>query len=183
MDTARLDTPHGTTWYGRTRRIGLGLTGLTLAATALGVAPAQAATPLPTCTHQHLSARVAGSEGAAGSTYVTLRFTNTGHSACALLGHPGVSFVAGDDGHSVGLPAAKANDKYKVVKLQAGQSADATLRIANALNFPRSTCSPTAVRGLRVYPPGGRKSFFLKLSTTACAKHVRTMTINAVVHH
>lgn len=163
------------------KTFGLGLTALTLAGSAFTVAPAQAAS-LPTCSYKHLTAKIADSEGAAGSRYLTLQFKNTGGSTCALLGHPGVSFVKGDDGHQVGPSAAKANDKNVVVRLAPGQKADAVLRIVNAQNFPTGTCKPTSVRGLRVYAPGATKSFYLPLSTTAC-KQKTTMTINAVRHH
>jgi hypothetical protein len=148
---------------------------------ALGAAPAGAAS-LSTCSFNHLSAKLTDAEGAAGSQYLTIRFTNTGRHTCVLDGHPGVSLVTASR-RQVGLTAKRANDTIRTVRLAPGQKADAVLRITNAHNYPRSTCKPTDSKALRVIPPDSTRSFYLKLHTTTCAKDVRTMTINAVRHH
>ena len=45
------------------------------------------------------------------------------------------------------------------------------LKIAEALNFPKSACDPTTVHTLRVYPPGSTQSIEVRIpSTTACSK-------------
>jgi uncharacterized cupredoxin-like copper-binding protein len=166
-----------------TRCVGVAVAGMALTAPvlAIGATPAVAAS-LPTCTFSNLSGKLTDAEGAAGSEYLTIRFTNTGRHTCDLAGHPGVSLVSA--GHrQVGLTAKRADDVVKVVTLAPGQKADAVLRITNALNYPRSTCGPTEVRALRVIPPGSARSFYLSMHTTTCAKNVRTMTINAVRHH
>jgi hypothetical protein len=167
----------------RHRAIATAVAGLGLAVPvlAIGAAPAGAAS-LPSCTFPNLSAKLTDSEGAAGSEYLTIRFTNTGRHSCELDGHPGVSLVTSSH-RQVGLSAKRADDAIKVVRLAPGQKADAVLRITNALNYPKSDCKPTNVRALRVIPPGSTRSFYLTLHTTACAKNVRTMTINAVRHH
>jgi hypothetical protein len=158
---------------------GLGVATLALAAVPVLASPASATA---SCTFNHLKTRVAHTEGAAGSQYVTLRFTNTGNSTCTVYGHPGVSLYKGSDRHQVGLTAQRANDTNRTVKLKKGQSADATLRIVNALNFPSSTCKPRKVDGLRIIPPQHYSSVYLKFPTWTCKKPVRTMTINAVRH-
>jgi uncharacterized cupredoxin-like copper-binding protein len=167
----------------RHRRTAAAAAGVALAAPliAFGAAPAGAAS-LPTCTFGHLSAKLAGGDAAAGSQYLTIRFTNTGRHSCVLDGHPGVSLVTANH-RRVGLTAKRATDTVRTVRLDPGEKADAVLRITNALNYPKSTCKPTAVRALRVIPPDSTRSFYLTLHTTTCAKAVRTMTINAVRHH
>jgi uncharacterized cupredoxin-like copper-binding protein len=165
------------------RSVGPALSGVALAAPmiAFGAVPAGAAS-LPTCAFDHLSAKLTDGEGAAGSQYLTIRFTNTGRHSCVLDGHPGVSLVTASH-RQVGLTAKRANDSVRTVRLDPGEKADAVLRITNALNYPKAQCKPTAVRALRVIPPDSTRSFYLTLHTTTCAKDVRTMTINAVGHH
>src|SRR6202035_2904288 len=48
------------------------------------------------CRSAQLNASLGPPEGAAGSVYRVLIFTNTGTQACAMRGFPGVSYVAGD---------------------------------------------------------------------------------------
>src|SRR5689334_24973303 len=100
---------------------GLGVAALALAAVPALASPAAAAS---SCTFDHLKTSVANTEGAAGSQYVTLRFTNVGTSTCTVYGHPGVSLYKGSDRHQVGLTAQRANDINRTVTLKKGQSAD-----------------------------------------------------------
>jgi hypothetical protein len=168
-----------------TRSARIGTAGLGVAALALAAVPVLAtpASAVASCTFNHLRTTVAHTEGAAGSQYVTLRFTNVGKKTCTVFGHPGVSLYKGKDRHQVGLTAKRAHDAMPVVKLKKGQHADATLRIVNALNFPSSTCKPRKVDGLRIIPPQHYSSVYLKFPTWTCKKKtVRTMTINAVRH-
>ncbi len=106
--------------------------------------------------------------GAAGSTYVPVVFRNTSGATCRLDGHPGVSFVAGDDGHQVGAAATRELGPAPVA-LPPGESAHATLQITSAGNYPEADCRPTPARGLRVYPPDSTASVFVAAELTACA--------------
>src|SRR3954471_17078945 len=94
---------------------GLGVAALALTAVPVMASPASAAA---SCTFNHLATKVAAVEGAAGSQYVTLRFTNIVNSTCTVYGHPGVSLYKGADRHQVGLTAQKANDTNVTVKLK-----------------------------------------------------------------
>ena len=100
-----------------------------------------------------------------------LQLRNTGSSACTLYGYPGVSWVAGADGHQVGAAAVRQSDPaggaLKVVTLAPGAVASAPLDIVDAAVFTRSQCKPVAVRGLRVYPPGEKAALFLSMPTQA----------------
>jgi hypothetical protein len=99
-----------------------------------------------------------------------LQLRNVGSSACTLHGYPGVSWVAGADGHQVGAAAVREPDASsgveKTVTLAPGAMASAPLAIVDAAVLPRSQCKPVPVRGLRVYPPGERAALFLPLATS-----------------
>jgi hypothetical protein len=101
--------------------------------------------------------------------YRALVFTNTGDRTCVVQGFPGVSFVTGDDGHQVGAAAERVGGKGPPVTLKPGAAATSPVGFVNTGNFEPETCQPTAVRGLRVYPPHERRSEFVPFETTACA--------------
>jgi hypothetical protein len=107
------------------------------------------------CTSSELAVQLGSGQGAAGTFIFPLEFTNTSENACVLYGYPGVSGVAGSAAIEVGAPAARVTTSSPaVVTLSPGAVATATLDVIDALNFPKSTCRPTAVRALRVYAPG-----------------------------
>jgi hypothetical protein len=122
------------------------------------------------------------SEGAAGSTYTTLDFTNTGSTTCSLYGYPGVSLAAGDPVAQVGAAASRSTmDSPSVVHLAPGKTANALLRITQALNYPKTTCSPSDTTFLRIYPPGETSSILLSYKSMGCAKTaVVLLTIGVV---
>jgi hypothetical protein len=123
----------------------------------------------PNCPTASLRISLGEGDAGAGSTYRPLVFTNTGTAACQLRGFPGVSYVAGDDGHQVGAAAAMSGERGGEVRLVPGGSAAARLQLVNVQNFDAATCRPTPVRGLRVYPPGDTRSAFVPFATTGCA--------------
>jgi hypothetical protein len=90
-----------------------------------------------------------------------LLLTNIGKRTCELVGYPGVSYVAGDDGHQVGPAAEMDGPRNPQVNLAPGKAASAQLRMPNVRNFDEAACKPVAVRGVRVYPPGDTASLFV----------------------
>jgi Protein of unknown function (DUF4232) len=100
-----------------------------------------------------------------------LQLRNIGSSPCALYGYPGVSWVAGTDGHQVGAAAVREPDNSgrseTTVLLAPGALASAPLDIVDAAVIPASECKPVPVRGLRVYPPGQTAAMFIPLPTSA----------------
>jgi hypothetical protein len=116
-----------------------------------------------------LDVSLGASEGTAGTTYRALVFTNTGGRTCTIQGFPGVSFVAGDDGHQVGEAAVRVGEKGPAVTLTPGGTATSPVGFVNVSVYDPATCGPTPVRGLRVYPPHERKSVFVPFETTGCA--------------
>lgn len=121
------------------------------------------------CTVRDLDVSLGAEEGTAGTIYRALVFTNTGDGACVIQGFPGVSFVTGDDGHQVGQAVTRVGDKGPPVTLKPGGTATAPVGFVNIGNFDPAVCQPTAVRGLRVYPPHERRSEFVPFGTTGCA--------------
>ncbi|HEV2781818.1 MAG TPA: DUF4232 domain-containing protein [Actinophytocola sp.] len=135
--------------------------------------PAPAPPPEPAtsgeCKAAELQLSIGQGEGAAGTHYRPLRFTNKGTRTCVIQGFPGVSYVAGDDGHQVGEAAFREGTKGAAVTLAPGQTAFATVGFVNAGNFDPAECRPTPTRGLRVYPPHDTAAMFLPLEGTGCA--------------
>ena len=134
--------------------------------------PSTAAAPTagtPRCTTAELSAGLGTGDGAAGSVIRPLAFTNTGSRPCELRGFPGVSYVAGDDGHQVGPAAQMVGERGGQVRIDPGASAAAALQLVQVGAFDPAACRPTAVRGLRVYPPGEKAALFVPAEGTGCA--------------
>jgi hypothetical protein len=108
-------------------------------------------------------------DAAAGSAYHPLLITNTKADPCTVQGFPGVSYVAGDDGHQVGAAAYRSGTKGDPVQLAPGQTAAAVIQFVNVHNYPDDICRPTPVRGLRIYLPQETDSNFVPMPGTGCA--------------
>lgn len=122
-----------------------------------------------TCTAANLQLSLGSGDAGAGSVYRPLIFTNTGSQACHLRGFPGVSYVAGDDGHQVGPAAQMSGPRGGEVTLARGDTAKAVLRLIQVRVIDPAACKPTPVRGLRVYPPGDTASLFVPMQDLGCA--------------
>jgi hypothetical protein len=117
---------------------------------------------LASCTTADLTGAAVNEQGAAGSIFFDLKFTNVGSASCTLFGNPGVSMVAGSQGAQVGAAATFVNrSSATTMTLAPGGSAIAILQVAEAGNFPDSACGLETVAGLRVYPPGQTAALFL----------------------
>lgn len=108
--------------------------------------------------------------GAAGSVYYHLQFTNLGQRACTLDGFPGISALSLSR-HQLGSPAAwDHTHPARPVSIKPGSSATAVLRIVDVYNYPNALCRRQESRGIRVYPPGERQSAFVPFPFAACAR-------------
>jgi Protein of unknown function (DUF4232) len=120
----------------------------------------------------HMAVDDTQGQGAAGSAYYPLNFTNTSLSACVMYGYPGVSFAAAATGagRQIGL-AAQRNPAFPKasVRLGPGQTAHAWLRVAATANFPAAACQPVTARWLRVYPPGETVPGYLGRTFSVCS--------------
>jgi Protein of unknown function (DUF4232) len=137
-------------------------------ATGSSISP-HAAGP-PACATSRLSVKLGAGNGAAGSVFVPLVFTNTTGSSCSLFGYPGVSFVAGQGGSQIGSAATRdPTEPARNIVVAAGGVAHATLRVVQADNFPAAGCKPTAVSTLKIFPPGQTAPLYLAFSSRTCA--------------
>ena len=164
---------------------------------ALAVAIALAASPIATASRARTAAVPACTtsglviwlntmgNGAAGSIYFTLEFTNLSRHTCTLSGYPGVSAVD-LSGHQLGSPGRRDNfsPAHTVTLAASGahQTATATLRVVEAGNFPPSACGITTAAGIRVYPPNQRASKIVPFPFGACSHTGPTILAVRVVH-
>jgi len=124
----------------------------------------------PGCATRDLSIKAGASQGAAGSLYQVLEFTNISNAACTLFGYPGVALAGGTPVTQVGAAASRSTAAAAaLVTLQPGQTASTLLRITQALNYPESKCSPTQTTFLQIYPPNQTTPTYVSYSSTGCA--------------
>lgn len=121
------------------------------------------------CKSADLKLTLGQGDAGAGTVYRPLIFTNTSDHPCVIQGFPGVSYVAGEDGHQVGPAAVRQGEKGGAFTLNKGDTAFAEIGFVNVQNYDTVTCQPQPVRGLRVYPPQETASMFVEVSTTGCA--------------
>ncbi|WP_216212832.1 DUF4232 domain-containing protein [Amycolatopsis aidingensis] len=130
--------------------------------------PAKNADP-KLCRSNELKLSIGKGEGAAGTVYRPVQFTNTSDRTCVLHGFPGISYVAGDDGHQVGPAAYRDGEKGAPVNLAPGEIAHAPVGFVQVRNYAPEDCKPVQVRGLRVYPPQETESMFIEYEGTGCS--------------
>jgi hypothetical protein len=124
------------------------------------------------CRAEVLDVRLGRGDGAAGTIYYPIVFTNSGPVRCTLTGYPGVSSVDAQ-WHRIGPPAERDGTGHPApVVLAPGRSASALYSQAEALNYPKSACRPRTARALRIYAPDETRSRILRLTHLACARTV-----------
>jgi hypothetical protein len=111
----------------------------------------------PACQASQLGVWIAlaQSNGAAGTIYYPLNFTNVSGRTCSLHGFPGVSAIA-RNGHQLGSPAGwAARVAARTVVLAPGATAHTILRYRDVEVSTAPGCDPVNTAAvLRVYPPG-----------------------------
>jgi hypothetical protein len=151
------------------------------ASTSAGSGSGSGSSSAATCLVRYLHGDVGLSQGAAGSVYVEITFKNLNNAACTLSGFPGVSLGGGTPVNQIGQPADRDHSvAVSTVTLAPGGFAHATLRIADALNYPASTCKPASTTWLLVYPPNTSNLLYVPYSTTACTGNIVTLSVQAV---
>jgi hypothetical protein len=136
----------------------------------------------PACPTRSLKATAGSSQGAAGSIYQVIDFTNISSAPCTLYGYPGVSLAGGSPVAQIGAAASRsATNPVKLVTLAAGGTASALLRITEAGNYPASECDPVPSGYLQIYPPNQTTPIYLAYKSTACsATAVNLLSVSAV---
>lgn len=114
-------------------------------------APEAMPDPTPTgCSSGDFAYSVGATEGAAGTSYTTLIFTNTSTRECTLEGVPGAQPVSGQE--PVG-PESKHNDlsgKVETIVVKQGEKASVLFAVATASNYPTEECVPLESDGVMV---------------------------------
>ena len=135
---------------------------------------ARAATAIPACTGGlGLGAWVALSQvnGAAGTSYYPLEFTNTSGRTCSLYGYPGVSALS-RTGRQLGSPASwgSLSGAHRVI-LAPGATAHTILAYHAAAVDTAPGCDPVSTTlELRVYPPGQHLATDAAFGLEACSR-------------
>ncbi|MGH3169478.1 MAG: DUF4232 domain-containing protein [Trebonia sp.] len=140
-----------------------------------------AASGASACGTTDLSASVGGGQGAAGTIYSTIVFTNIGGRSCTLYGYPGVS-LADSSATQIGAAARRsATQSAKLVTLSPGAKANFVLGVAEAGNYPSGTCQPKNSSYLKIYPPNQTQSMEISFKTTGCAStSVKLLSVTVV---
>jgi hypothetical protein len=144
-----------------------GASGATLAADTAAVS-----TAVPACQASQLGAWIALAQanGAAGTIYYPLNFTNVSGHSCFLRGFPGVSVIA-RNGHQLGRSASwTSRVAARTVVLAPGATAHTILQYRDAEVSTAPGCDPvdTAVV-LRVYPPNQYDATIAAFDLAACS--------------
>ena len=156
---------------------GLIATSTAIAATSSGAVPAAdtahaAPAAVRACTADDLGAWVAVSQldGAAGTTYYPLQFTNLSRHACAMRGFPGVSAVDRNL-HQLGRPAGRDHViPVRTVVLAPGATAHTILGYGDVTVATAPGCHPTfRTFELRIYPPGQYRATYAAFDFEVCS--------------
>ncbi len=119
--------------------------------------------------------------GTAGSVYYRIKLTNLSGRTCTVAGYPNVVAVDLRGRRIGGAARHEAGKKPRRVKLAPGDTAVATLRIVDALNFGAGRCRPTTAAGLRIWVPGGVGAKVAPLAFETCKRFsVKTLAVGAV---
>ena len=147
---------------------------ISTAAYAATSSPGAARTPaaaIPRCTASDLGVWVAvdQGDGAAGTIYYPLEFTNLSHHTCSLFGYPGVSALDAN-GHQLGSPASwESLAGARTVNLAPGATAHTLLGYHDVVVNTAPGCTQVKLAvDLRIYPPDQRSATDAAFPVEAC---------------
>jgi hypothetical protein len=154
-------------------------------------APGASNSPTPTssaqaaaaaCVSSDLQAKLGQAQGAAGTFYQVVVFTNTSSASCTLYGYPGVSFVTGVGGHVIGAPATRNMALGDVlVTVQPGAQASTLVGVEDVGALPPSKCHVGKADWLQIYAPGDTGALYVQYSAQVCTNASQTfMRVGAV---
>ena len=158
----------------RTLLIAAAVTTAVTASVAVGITAANATAAVPACTANDLGVWLAIDQGngALGTIYYPLQFTNLSHHTCSLYGYPGVSAL-GANGQQLGSPAdwERGYDPKRVVDLAPGATAHTLLAYRDAAVSTEAGCDPVdSADLLSVIPPGQRTATDAMFDFEACSR-------------
>ena len=153
--------------------------------TATPASPPASASPASSgpqpCATTNLKLAVGQPNGAAGTIFYPLDFTNTGSAACTMYGYPGVAFVSSPGGSVIGAPASRRSPPVPtLITVAPGATAHATLAVGDVV-IGNNCVHKVQVKWVHVYPPDQFSALFAGLNRQGCAdKSLVTMGVTAV---
>jgi hypothetical protein len=105
------------------------------------------------CSTSDLKLTTGQENGAAGTVYYPVEFTNTSSSTCTMYGFPGAAFVTSPGGSVIGAPAGRVTAEPTLITLGPGVTAHATLAVSDVLIGNNCHQHQVPVKWLQVYPP------------------------------
>jgi Protein of unknown function (DUF4232) len=145
-------------------------------AVALASSTARSVAATPQCTAADTLVWLAlAPNGAAGTIYYPVEFTNIGSTKCTLSGFPGVAAI-GKSGKKLGPAATRVKVTAHTITLKPHQTANALLGISDVKT---STCHATAF-GLQVYPPNQKSKQIVSSFTFAACAHGSYLSVYPV---
>lgn len=134
--------------------------------------------PVPSrCTGSSLRVSIGQSEGAAGTIYYPLVFTNVGSIACTISGIPRVQPSSAGAHLRIGPPAAlrdfSTSGYGQSIRLAPHAQASAAYGVAQSANYTPSQCVPANFAGVTVLV-GGIGQWWTPLKSSTCTKLVST---------
>ncbi len=159
--------------------LGLGIGSAAWATSSASAAPSVVP---PACTTANLAVWVNydAANGAAGTWYYPLEFTNISNHTCRVWGYPGVS-ATNAGGKQLGDAAAR-NPLYAGawVNIPAGGTAH-SLFAYGAAEVSTSGCKPTTASLLKVYPPNQRSARHAFFDLPVCTlPHHTYLTVTVI---
>jgi hypothetical protein len=135
------------------------------------------------CATRALRASAGTAQGAAGSIYQVIDFTNISGASCTLYGYPGVALASGTPVTQIGAAASRSTGSpAATVTLAADGTASALLRITDAENYPATRCNPVGSDYLQIYPPNQTTPIYLAYKSTGCSSTSVNLLTIGVVH-
>lgn len=139
------------------------------------------------CAPSSLRLSIGQSQGAAGTIYYPLVFTNTGGVACTISGIPRVQPSTGTSqssphtavGPAAGLRDFSSSGYGQAIRLAPRAQASAAFGVAESGNFPTSRCKPATFTGVSVLV-GGIGQWWTPLKSSTCTKLESTFVSGVV---
>ncbi len=122
------------------------------------------------CPTSQLRVAFAPGQGAAGTFYSGIVFTNRGTTRCSIAGYPGVSLLDSQR-QIIDQPAQRNPQPLTYVLLDPGKSATATLTVNP--NYCSNIRPPGQASFIRVFPPGERADVVISADLIACHPIIR----------
>jgi hypothetical protein len=144
---------------------------------AFSAATTASAAPVKNCVPAQITVTHGAANGAAGTIYYPIVFTNTG-ATCAIFGVPAIRPVAGSAHHAVGPLARSLSMGEMPVRhvIAKGQSVSVSFGVTEAGNYSPSTCVMRSASGVVVTLGTFVTSRYVHLPIVVCTKRISITT-------